>query len=680
MAEAPGPAAEAEAEALLADTEVFAGLPAAARRRLARSAHERPFGSGELVLREGDPGEEFFLVASGSLHVIGRAFDGTNLIMARLKPGEVFGEQALLPGGSRVRNADVRAAERGRLLVFPREALLEALGADGAVGARIRAIGEAQSASRRELLRDRLLQDIVPGAGYELQRYEPGQVVFREGDPPGSVYLILDGTARAVSGAGAAARVLHDLLPGQFFGELAILTDAPRSATVEATSALETAALDGAWFRAALAGQPKLQSLMASLQAMYLLPGRGLVTLQGGTLSAQPTLTATYHLPDGRRVVTTMVTGYGAFSARAMGAPEATKSARFTARDEGVRREVHVYRDQIVEIESEGPWDRLGAVLERLLDAGAVGDAELAAFEAGGDFSAEQQVPDRDQDEIVCRCARVTAGEVVALITGGCDTLDKLAATSMATRVCGGCVPAIKEFFGQGEWRPAVCEGTHPMAPDIRMFRLRLVEGEGPPPVPGQHLVIQARIGGRWIERPYTISSSPRTPRYEVIVKREPQGLLSRWLFDSMDEGSALRVSPPRGDYRLDPANTNDVVILAGGIGITPGLAMARAYAAVPRTWHLHIDHSVSLPEQAICDQELADLAARSAGLTFTLRVTRRDGRLDAAAIEALKAAYPAGQFYLCGSPGYVESVAALLTQAGVPGGRIRTELFSPVG
>ena len=679
MPEDSGPNAEAEAFRLLPGTEVFAGLSPGALRRLASHAPGRTFVPGELVLREGDPGAEFFLVAAGSLHVIGRAFDGTNLIMARLKPGEVFGEQALLPGGSRVRNASVRAAETGRLLVFPREALLEALGADETVSVKMRAIGQTQAAAHSALLREALLQDIVPGAGYELQRYEQGQVVFREGDPPTSVYLILDGTARVTSGEGAGARVLHELLPGQFFGELAILANAPRSATVEATSALETAALDGAWFRTALAGQPRLQSLMASLQAMYLLPDRGLVTLQGGTLSAQPTLTATYHLPAGRRVVTTMITGLGAFTARAMGAPEATKSARFTARDEGVMREIHVYRDQIVEIESEGPWDQLGAALERLLDGGVIDDAELAAFEAGGDFTATQ-VPDRDQAEIICRCARVTAGDVVAMIVDGCDTLDKLAAKSMATRVCGGCVPAIKEFFGQGEWMPAVCDGSQTMAPGIRMFRLRLLEREGPPSIPGQHLVIQARIGGRWIERPYTISSAPRTPRYEVIVKREPRGLLSRWLFDTMDGGSALRVSPPRGDYRLDPSNSADVVILAGGIGITPGLAMARAYAAVPRTWHLHIDHSVSSVEQAICDQELRALAEQSAGLTFNLRVTRRDGRLDAAALEALTATYPGAYFYLCGSPGYIESVVALLTQADVADSHIRVELFSPVG
>jgi ferredoxin-NADP reductase len=88
----------------------------------------------------------------------------------------------------------------------------------------------------------------------------------------------------------------------------------------------------------------------------------------------------------------------------------------------------------------------------------------------------------------------------------------------------------------------------------------------------------------------------------------------------------------------------------------------------------------VSFEEHAVCHQELRKLAARSGGLTFNLRVTRRDGRLNAAALEALKATYPDGYFYVCGSTGYVEAVAALLTQAGVASSHIRVEFFSPVG
>jgi CRP-like cAMP-binding protein len=194
MSEETGTAAEARR--LLQETKLFACLSESVRLRPASYAQERFFVPGELLLREGDPAEEFFLIASGSVHVIGRAFDGTNLVMARLTRGQVFGEQALLQGGSQIRNASVRAAERCRLLVYPGEPLTEVQEVDESLTVKLGAIGERQAAERRELLREKVLQDIGLGAHYEIKRFEKDQIIFREGDPAGDVYLILDGTAR----------------------------------------------------------------------------------------------------------------------------------------------------------------------------------------------------------------------------------------------------------------------------------------------------------------------------------------------------------------------------------------------------------------------------------------------------------------------------------------------------
>ena len=132
------------------------------------------------------------------------------------------------------------------------------------------------------------------------------------------------------------------------------------------------------------------------------------------------------------------------------------------------------------------------------------------------------------------------------------------------------------------------------------MFRLRTPTG-GTPTLPGQHVVVQARIRGRWVERPYTIASVPGTDGcYELVVRRERQGLLSRWLFDQLNEGGALRLSPPQGTFCIAPGHAQDVVFLAGGIGITPALAMARSMVMLPGSWALAIDHSVSTEEQGV--------------------------------------------------------------------------------
>jgi nitric-oxide synthase len=319
-------------------------------------------------------------------------------------------------------------------------------------------------------------------------------------------------------------------------------------------------------------------------------------------------------------------------------------------------------------------------VFERLLDNTDIESSELAAFKAKGEFDSEI-APAHERDEVICHCSRVTAGDLVSLISAGCNTLEKVAAKSMATRVCGGCIPSVNEFLGKGEWIPVVCDGAQTHAPDIRMFRLRVLQGEAKPFLPGQHLVLQARIGGRWIGRPYTISSGPgAAAHYEITVKREEKGLLSRWLFESLDPGSALRISLPRGSYYLASENASNIVFLAGGIGITPGLAMARSYCAAPRAWRFHLDHSVRLEEQAVNLEELRRLTSSCPGMSYTVRVTRWDRRLGLSDIQELERTHPAARYYLCGSPRYVAGLEALLTHAGIAKERIETEQFSPVG
>ena len=595
---------------LLAAVRPFNSLPQGTRLRLAEHASERCVIPGEMIVREGEAGNEFYLVSDGTFHVLGRAFDGTDLVLARLEAGSCFGEQALLAENPGPRTASVRAVTRGRLLVLPRLALKEAGETEASLLASLRKTGEGQKAERGTLFRERILNDLGIGGSYTIEHFVPGQYVFHEGEPGDKIYLIIAGRALALRGSGDTTQVLSELLPGQFFGELAILNDAPRAASVQAAEALEVAALDGAWFRATFKQNPRLRSVMASLQSMYILPNRGLVTLQSSGLASHPSLTAVHHLADGERVLSVRFPEAEAFRAQFIGAEEATSSIRFSDRAARIHRQIHLFEGRIVEIESEGAWGDLGAVFERMLDGGALDSDEIAAFEAGGDIGKTMQPP-RDAAEIVCRCSGVTAAEIVSAIGRGCDSLERIARENRATVVCGGCIPTVKEFLGQDEWLAATCEFSVVLAPDIRMFRLRTPSG-GTPTLPGQHVVVQARIRGRWVERPYTIASVPGTDGcYELVVRRERQGLLSRWLFDQLNEGGALRLSPPQGSFCIAPGHAQDVVFLAGGIGITPALAMARSMVMLPGSWALAIDHSVSTEEQGVYRGEFESLSRR---------------------------------------------------------------------
>jgi CRP-like cAMP-binding protein/ferredoxin-NADP reductase len=653
----------------LAQISPFNRLQRDARQRLASHGSERSVVPGELVVREVEAGDEFYLVADGAFHVLGRAFDGTDLVLARLETGSCFGEQSLLSEHAVKRTASVRAVTRGRLIVLPRFALKEAGEADALVLEGLRDLGEGQKAERSTFFRDRILSGAGIGGGYTIEHFNSGQYVFHEGEAGEKIYLIVSGRAQAMRESCEPPQVLAELLPGQFFGELAILKNTPRAASVQATETLEVAALDGAWFRGTLEQNPRLRSLMASLQSMYVLPNRGLVTLQSGDLGSRPSLTAVHHLADGRRVISVRFTEAQAFRAQIVGAKEATSTARFSDQAARTLRQIHVSEQRIVEIESEGTWHGLGVVFERMLDGGIIDSEELAGFEASGELG-NPTPPARDAAEVVCRCSGVTAAEIVSAITKGCVSVDQIAGENRATTVCGGCIPTVKEFLGQGEWLPATCESSINLAPDIRMFRLRTLPSEILS-FAGQHIVVQARIRGRWVQRPYTIASAQGgSGSYELVVRQERHGLLSRWLFDQLKEGGALRVSMPRGSFCIAPGHTRDIVFLAGGIGITPALPWREALERSPGRGHspLIILH---LPRMSLC----------IVTSLMCCRVLIRASLSDSVQHDATDGSAPKmSRFLICGSPSYVAGLTALAEGCGVPAAHIEAERFIPWG
>jgi nitric-oxide synthase len=664
---------------VLANIPFFNELTPADLDRLASSAATLDVSPGDIVVREGEIGDRMYAIESGVMRVYTTSFDGSDLVLARLEAGRWFGEQALLPGGTGRRNASVRALEPSRLLAISRPLFLDAISRNTGLLAQLRAKGEEQRALRGAKLRDSVFSSFGLSGGaaeYRIERFPAGAVVFNQGDPGDKIYLIVSGRAE-VRRDGA---VLANLLPGQFFGEVAILHDAPRSATVAAAEDLELVSVDADWFREAHNRNPTLQSLMESLSSMYLLPRRGLLTLQTGNLDGKPALTAVHSLPDGRKVVSTKLAGSDAFVAQVLGLPDQGEAVEFDDPARGLHRELHLRDSRIVAIESEGEWTGLGDAFSRLLDATPVEPWQLQLFRDRGDFHIQEIQPLYEEREIICACTQTTCGRIVKCIRDGGATLDAVARATGATMVCGGCKPLVRELLGQSDWAAARVVEVVPHTSDIRSFRLRPTSAPVRPHLPGQHLVLQARIDNRWVQRAYTISSAPGAPYYEITVKREPEGVFSRWLFDRLQPDSVLRISEPAGDYCLSEDCATDVVCMAGGIGITPALSMARALSASDRNIHLHVDYSAPHAEEFICSAEFASLQQQNPRLTLTCRVTRRDGRFTAEHAASIAARFPTALYFLCGSEPYMAGVTALLKDAGVPADRIRIEVFTVAG
>jgi ferredoxin-NADP reductase/CRP-like cAMP-binding protein len=656
---------------------VFESAPIEELRELAGRAKETVVAAGTIIAHEGEIGRELYLIASGAVLVFARAFEASQVTLEQLNAGDHFGENAALPGDAMTRFASASAIEECRLLVVTRDDL-EALGETSAVVRRLRQTSAERALLRYEKIRGDVLHALGVGGDYRVEHYRPDDRVLSEGD---RVHVVLAGTARVARAENCSdGDVSSILMPGQFFGELATAGRAVRSESVYAETELEVASIDGARFREALRENRQLKLIVDSQSGVYLLPSRGLVVIQTSQLRGEPTLVATHSLPDGRRVMSTRLINRGAFVARELHAPEADQLLLHVSRDpeRPLRCELHLVRRRIAEIVCEGEWRELGDALMMLLDGAELNDEAQRQFAEAGQFAACPAGRGAGLDALVCQCNGLSRRQIAQAIENGCTTLERLAALTGATGVCGGCRPIVEEMLGCAEWTEVQLTDVTALSDGIRRFLLRPAASPGRPHLAGQHVVLQARIDGEWVSRSYTIASAPRAEgSFEIVVKREANGLFSRWLFDERRPELELRVSPPRGTFCVAPGQDADVVCFAGGIGITPALAMVRTHAASAWPFRLHVDHSVSDDGELVCRDELLALASSHPRITLRFRVTRREGRLARPDVASVVREHPDASFFLCGRPAFMDDVCSWLIAAGIASERIRIERFS---
>ena len=208
--------------------------------------------------------------------------------------------------------------------------------------------------------------------------------------------------------------------------------------------------------------------------------------------------------------------------------------------------------------------------------------------------------------------------------------------------------------------------------PDVRTFRLALPDSRRLPfdYLAGQYLILRLEIAGKKVLRTYTIASSPARPACcELTVKRLENGLASRHLHDTLREGDLLQVSAPAGRFTFDGAQSNGVVLIAGGVGITPLMSILRCLTDQSWKGDIYFFYSARTPQDIIFRQELEDLQKRFPNLHLVVTLTRADGETWAGRKghitgELLTRTIPnlaARPFYICGPASMMEPAIQML-------------------
>ena len=244
---------------------------------------------------------------------------------------------------------------------------------------------------------------------------------------------------------------------------------------------------------------------------------------------------------------------------------------------------------------------------------------------------------------------------------------------------------------GRIRWRGRlVLAETELVTHNVKTFRFKMPEGAEIPfeYLPGQYLTLHVAPHGQPVKRSYTIASSPTwRDRVEITVKREPHGLVSRWLHDVLRPGDEVEIEAPNGTFHFNGSGSDSVVLIGGGVGITPMMSAARYLTETGWPGKVHLLLAFRLPGDFIFKDEVATLAARNANLLVTVTMSQADnqswdgarGHVDAALLAASVPGLGTSPVHLCGPPPMMEAVAAALAGLGVPQRQIRTEAFGTV-
>lgn len=238
-------------------------------------------------------------------------------------------------------------------------------------------------------------------------------------------------------------------------------------------------------------------------------------------------------------------------------------------------------------------------------------------------------------------------------------------------------------------WRQATVVRVTQETPHVKSLTLDIPDWSGHSA--GQHLDVRLTAeDGYQTERSYSIASAPGEAQVTMTVERLDDGEVSPYLTDVLQPGDLLEVRGPIGGwFTWRPRDGGPLLLIAGGSGIAPLMAMIRLRAATRNPTPVCLLYSSRAYEEIIYREELDRLTAADSDLMVAHTLTRSwptgwqgyARRIDSAMLaEVAWAPEERPLAFICGPTPLVESAANICVEMGYAPERIKTERFGPTG
>lgn len=223
--------------------------------------------------------------------------------------------------------------------------------------------------------------------------------------------------------------------------------------------------------------------------------------------------------------------------------------------------------------------------------------------------------------------------------------------------------------------------------PNVKTYRLRDPEGGRIPFsfLPGQFLTYAAEIDGKLVRRSYTIASSPSQSVYvETTIKREDFGIFSDYMHDKVKVGDLLDVMAPSGVFTFQGSEASSIVLIGGGVGITPLMAAIRYLTDITWPGDIYLVYGARSSADFIFRDELEYLQRHHANLHVAATMTRAagtswvgpEGPITKEFLAQVVPNIAQRRVHLCGPPAMMAAMRKNLAALAVPDAQIKTEAF----
>ncbi len=256
---------------------------------------------------------------------------------------------------------------------------------------------------------------------------------------------------------------------------------------------------------------------------------------------------------------------------------------------------------------------------------------------------------------------------------------------------------AASQKGGWDGFRPFIVANKIEESDVITSFYLKPVDGKEIASFkPGQYISVKLEIEGEKFThiRQYSLSDAPGKGYYRISVKKEagmetPDGKVSNYLHNSVEEGEILQISAPAGDFFLDTDKDTPVVLLSGGVGLTPMVSMLNTVANLQPEREVTFIHAAQNGKVHALKDEVAETAAKAKAnsVVFYDKPTEEDRQTKSFDVEGyitkewlkenvdLKEA----EFYFCGPVPFMKAINGALKELDVAENRIHFEFFGPM-